>query len=510
MKKIITLNIGNKGAIISVINGDKILDVLTLENFTQESLPKVLEFFKNYKSLDVKILLDTVSQNYNYKILPPLNYFDLQNMINRKFATEIPKSDLKQKKFLYKSGADKKNVFLFVSASVDSPLKEWLNFFNIIPNNLTGIYMIPLEAEEMAKKILISNGMKDILVRKNSWVLIIFHDKASDLRQVAIFNNNIVFTRLISFDNSKENLIDFIKQDIVRTSEYIKRFDTDFSYDKLTVLTILDKNNKLILKDLKMDKILFLNYTPFEISNILKLSNNHIKPEEGYSDTLLSLFSIKNKKKIRFGDETINLTSKLTTGLLLTKTALIFIIVALISFTGYFTFTSSSNDEAINDLNTKLQQNRKILSTKLITQSNEKYDNVNDIIEAGMIKDLLDAKFINPVDNFQVFAKTQGVDALTSGFKWYIEDFDYQNENGAKAAKTLYELSIINPDGVASRLFNKYDALNAKLKSTFGEDMLGITGLPNNINFNQKYLTFPIKVEILEKGPGYINNGNNF
>ena len=43
-----------------------------------------------------------------------------------------------------------------------------------------------------------------------------------------------------------------------------------------------------------------------------------------------------------------------------------------------------------------------------------------------------------------------------------------------------------------------------KLKETFKEQMTGITNLPNNINFSQRYLTYPIKVEIMDKGPGYV------
>ena len=69
---------------------------------------------------------------------------------------------------MYKNSLDKRSVYLFISASIDSPLKEWLNFFNVVSNNLVGIYMVPLEAEDLAKKILSSNGMKDSLKKKNN------------------------------------------------------------------------------------------------------------------------------------------------------------------------------------------------------------------------------------------------------------------------------------------------------------------------------------------------------
>ena len=154
MKRIITVNIGNKGTILSVIGGNRVIDTFFLETFNQDSLPTVLEFFKKYKNLNAVIMLDTVAQNYNYKIFPPLNYFDLQNMVNRKFNTEIPKNDLKQKRFLYKNSLDKRSVYLFISANIDNPHKKWLKNLKKVTNNLVRKNKVPIEAEDKDKKIL--------------------------------------------------------------------------------------------------------------------------------------------------------------------------------------------------------------------------------------------------------------------------------------------------------------------------------------------------------------------
>ncbi len=509
MKKVITINIGNKGAILSVLGSNKIFDTFFLETFSQETLPQVLEFFKRHKGLDAIILLDTVAQNYNYKIFPALSYFDLQDMVNRKFITEIPKNDLKQKKLLYKNKLDKRSVYLFVSASTDSPLKEWLNFFNIVPNNLIGIYMVPLEAEEIAKKVMITNGMKDTLNKKNSWILILFNNRASDLRQVAVFNGHIAFTRLISFDSTKEDLIEFTKTDIIRTSEYIKRFDTDFNLDKLVIITVLDQQSKITLRELKMEKTLFLNYTPSELSRIIKVGAGYINKDEKYSDLLISMFALQNKHNIKFGNQKINITNTLTKTLLAVKSLIFVLILAIVGSFAFNIITSSSSNKTLQDLTNELERNNKILKSKTKNNLDVNSDEVNQIIEAGLLKDILDAKYINPVDTFQKFAKAQNGNALTFNLRWYIEDFDYQDTNGIKSAKSLYDISIINPEGTASKLFNKYDMVNLKLKDTFKDQMTGITSLPNNINFSQKYLTYPIKVEIVERGQTLKNNNQN-
>ena len=332
------------------------------------------------------------------------------------------------------------------------------------------------------------------------------------MRQVAIFNNNIAFTRLISFDSAKENLAEFAKNDIIRTSEYIKRFDTEFSFDKLIVITILDPESKTALRELKMEKTLLFNYTPFEISKLLKLGGNHITKEEKYSDVLLSWFSLKNVKNIKFGNQKINTTNALTKALVAIKMSIVALILLIIGSFAYNIVTSSSTDKILNDLITELDNNKAILQSKTQDNIGLNSDATNQIIEAGMLKDILDSKYINPVDSFEKFANAQKGNALTFNLRWYIDGFDYQDDAGIKSTKTLYDVSIINPDGTASKLFSKYDALNLSLKDAFKEDLSGMTSLPNNINFSQRYLTYPIKVEIMEKGPGYIDNaqGQNY
>ena len=106
MRKIAVVNIGNKGVVLSVISSNEILDQIEIDELSQKNLEIVNKFFTKYKRVNVIIALDTIAQNYNYKIFPPLNYFDLVRIANRRFENEIPKNDLKYKKFLYKNDLD--------------------------------------------------------------------------------------------------------------------------------------------------------------------------------------------------------------------------------------------------------------------------------------------------------------------------------------------------------------------------------------------------------------------
>ncbi len=498
MKKVITINVGNKGIVLSIKGNNKIFEKLFIDNFNQETLPVVSEFFAKYKKLNAYIILDTVAQNYNYKIFPPLNYFDLQKIVIRRFNSEIPKNDLKQRKFLYKNPIDKRSVYLFISASTDSPLKEWLNFFKTIPNNLLGIYMLPLETVDFAKKIMVSSGMKKVITEKNKWILITFNDRTSDLRQVAIFNNNIAFTRLISLDSAGDNLAEFAKNDIIRTSEYIKRFDAEFTFDKLNIITILDQKNKEALKDLKIEKTIILNYTPHDIAKELNLGNGTIENDEKYSDLLLTLFISKNRSRMRFGNFMLNLIYNIVLLLnLIKKAAAAFILLILISFVSVI-FLNILYKSKLVKLNEELSKNKEILQSKSEEKFGMDSEDVDRIIDAGNLKDIFDSKYVDPIPGFESFSVAQGDIALTYALKWTIENFDYQSTSGNNTIKATYDISIINPDGDANKLFNKYDSLSTRLRDTYKNNLTGITTLPNNINFSKKYLTYPIKVEITE------------
>lgn len=500
MKKIIVVNLGNKGVVLSVQGKNTVFDRLYINDFNQNTLPTVVDFFNKYNKCDSYIVLDTVAQNYNYKIFPPLNYFDLIKVVNRRFNTEIPKSDLKQKQFLYKNSLDKRSVFLFISASVDSPLKEWFNFFRTIPNNLLGVYMLPLETVDFAKNIMIASGLRKEIKSKNKWILITFNDQTSDLRQVAIFNNKIAFTRLISLDSAGNNLADFAKNDIIRTSEYIRRFDSDFNFDKLTIINILDKENTEALKTLKIEKSLIMNYTPYNIASLLKLGNNSINEDEKYCDLLLSLFIFKNRSRIRFGNFKINLVYNISLffDILIKFVGLTFILI-LASFGGFILLNMIFNNK-ISDLNNSLKDNELVLQSKSEEQFGMDSAEVDKIIDAGVLKDMIDLNHVDPIPSFVRFSTTQSEDALTHDFKWSLDGFDYQkNTDGKINIKITYNVSIINPDGDANKLFKKYDAFSGNLKRVYNEDLKNLTTLPNNINFSKKYLTYPITIEILEK-----------
>lgn len=500
MRKVAVVNIGNKGVILSVISSNEILDQVEIDELSQKSLETVNNFFTKHKRINAIITLDTIAQNYNYKIFPPLNYFDLVRIANRRFENEIPKNDLKYKKFLYKNDLDKKSTYLFVSASTDSPLREWLAYFDIIKNNLLGIYMIPLETVDFAKKIMTSVGFDNLSREKNNWILITFNDRVSDLRQVVIYNNNLAFTRLISLDSAGDNLEDFAKNDIIRTSEYIKRFDSNFKFNKLTIITILDQENKEKIKDLKVQDAKVLNFTPYEIADLLKLGNNGINKDEKFLDLVLDLFIVKNRKRTRFSNKKINVIYYLTLLLSLIKNiAFLSVFATLVGF-AIFVFASLNFDRKIDTLEGIYKNNQDTLELKSKEEFGMKTEELDKIIDAGQVRNMIVSNITNPMPDFENIYRVINGLGLIYEFKWNLDGFNYQNLNTKPKIKITYNMSLINEDGNPNKITTKFNELESKAKNVLKNDLTSIIKLDNqNLDFSKKYYVYPIKLEINKK-----------
>jgi len=497
MKKNIIISIGNKGVSLSLNDKYRVLDRIFIDSFNQSTLPIVNEFFLKHKNCNSYILLDTVAQNYNYKVFPKLNFFDLQSMVTRKFNIEIPKNDLKYKKYLYKN-ADGKKVYLFVSASTDSPLKEWFNFFETIPNNLLGIYMVPLESVELVRKILMTSQNRKKVKEKGSWTLLTFSNQVSDLRQVAIFNNNIAFTRLITLDSSNIDLLTFLRNDVIRTSEYIKRFDSEFSFNKLSIVNILDQTMKNLVKDLKIENSFILNLTPFEAAQILKLDCPSIRKEDKFSDSLISMFILKNDKNVRFANKKINSFFILIKIFTLLKALIIFISFLTIFGVILLLIADFAYESKIGNLSDILSKNKLDLQNKSKQQFGMDTKEVNTIIDFGTVKDLVDSKYANPNETFLKFYNSQNDYILVENVDWSIVNFNYQSGQRTNLVKIIYDIKIINPDGTTDTLFTKYDSFNSKLKEIYKGSINSISQ-PNDINFGKKYYIYPVKLDITER-----------
>ena len=80
-------------------------------------------------------------------------------------------------------------------------------------------------------------------------------------------------------------------------------------------------------------------------------------------------------------------------------------------------------------------------------------------------------------------------------FSYSVPSFDYKNPEAYKNKK--YSISfrgdLGNKSGDIDDLFKGFDSLTAKTKKNFPNDSVRSSDIPRNIDFAQKYYTFPVE-----------------
>jgi len=496
MSKAIVINLGDRGAIITLQKGKEIAKKLFVSKLTIEAMEKLKQFFHTNKRAPIYILLDTIGQNYNHKTFPAVNRFDLYSLVKRKFEQEIPKKDLKGKIFIDRDKATKKWNYLFISTPIDSPLKEWLNFVNKLQNRLHGIYFLPLEMQNFASQLL-----KNMQFTKNlrpKWLLIITQNKVSDLRQIATNEDVLIFTRLLSQESMKLNFGEKLKNDILRTCEYLRRFSTTFKMKDLMVITITDQEMKKQLENVKIQNINFVKFTPFEIAQNFKLSKTVANKDSKCFDILMASIFLQSKKVLKFYDIRISQINRLFIIFnLLKKTTIAFatLILAIFILRIYFKTTS---DMKIKKIVQEISDKTKLLQARKEEEFGLEKENVEEIIEIGSISQLISKAKKDPRVSFDKFYNTQKNLSITYNINWFINNFDFENLDKNFKVNATYEVILLNDTGNIDDLFKNFDLFSKRINTNFAKDKVNYSKLPSNIDFNKKYYSFPIKVNIEE------------
>jgi sporulation protein YlmC with PRC-barrel domain len=489
MAGIITINIGNNGAVVAIQKGDKIKNKIFVKNLTEKTEKKLQSIFLEYKSYLIYVLLDTVAQNYVHKTFPAVNRFDLVAIVNRKFKQEIPKDDLKTKFLLDIDKETGKWNYMFVSAPIVSPLKEWLVFLENLPQRTVGIYFIPMESKNFVKAL-----SRRLNINKK-WILLITQNKASDLRQVAFKNNELIFTRLLGYREDEDFARKF-SSDISRTIEYLKRISADFDTKDLAILTITESRIKEILKNSQLKEITINAQTPYEAGKLIKAEQS-LNTTDKFSDILIRNFFIKSKKKeIKFKTSHITLYENLY----LAKKGIIISCLALLSLLSIlFLYFFSYNITA----NYKKNEASQIIKSKEVTLKQKKQEkfgevtiNVEQVTSIGRITDLINNASINPLPIFKTLYQTKKDLFTVNEISWKINNYPYQNLGTPTSFSSKFNINLINTSGNIEDLFTIFDKFSENVKTSFSGFNITHSKLPSNIDFNSLYYSFYVDLEI--------------
>lgn len=278
----------------------------------EEDVVELLEILQKDKTIKLNIYLDHQFQEYNQGNIPGVNILSA-NQIAQKKANANSKGDSYQISHeIYRTPTGRRDwVYLFVDFDFQGKVNMWLDFLRQYNNYISGIYALPLESYELIKKIKYYKKSKNkhhsnfsFLKRENKlrWDLLITSNKSGGLRIIGFFNQNPVFSRLITQFSKAENFdaeAEIVMQEITNSLEYLRRLNYSVhSIAESRIYMVLSQQVKARCDVSTLETKNVEIYSPYDLLSMLRLPRNLVKEKDRFCDPIL--IYIANQKKLKY------------------------------------------------------------------------------------------------------------------------------------------------------------------------------------------------------------------
>ncbi|MDR0572135.1 MAG: hypothetical protein LBG48_04760 [Rickettsiales bacterium] len=496
MATFITISVGNNGSILTLNKGRKTVKMMYISDLTTEkNWGEVENLLKRFQRTPIYIILDNVGQNYIKRSFFNMNYFDLKKIVERKFNYEIPKNDLKKKRSLGKNPVTKEQEYMFISSPIDDFLQDWLNMISSKNNILQGIYMLPLEVENILKRINKKQSSKK--QKPVDWNIFLFENKISGFREITFYKGRLLFTRILSLDS--EDKSDFVKNfedNKLRTIEYLKRFSQSFEDTEIRIFTVSSDEKKELLSQLTDKRI--QPYSLLEFGNLLgeKNAKNY---QQDYCDILLQRLIMRNRRILLFSNAEIRNIRSFSTVLNFLSAIRTILILVLIVFFSVSMFSSNRLKSTLQQTQNTYEQEHTNLEKRKKEEFGDRVDNIEEIMAVAFFYDSLENTKTDPFEFIKKFSENSYDTVLVNELSWNKNAYmEHIFRNKYKHVFSIVGV-LINKSGKVEDLFKIYEEYNIKIRAIFGNYAINITKLPENIDFNTKYYYFPLKMNFIER-----------
>ncbi|MDR1498749.1 MAG: hypothetical protein LBS34_00475 [Rickettsiales bacterium] len=497
MSKFFTISVGNNGVVLLLRNKKKVLQQLFFQSINDEETKKTLtDLFKQNSKLPIYIVLDNIGQNYNKRIFPAVSFFDALKIVNRKFNFEIPRDDLKEKIYLGRSLAGEWE-YMFVSSPIDGYLHEWIEFIGQIDNILGGIYMLPLEFENILKKI-----NKKLNIKKHKergWTIVLVENKVSGLREMTFTNNRLTFTRILQDDliDATENFAKNFKESIYRTFEYLKRFYPDFDIKNVTMYTITSPNSQSIISSSNITDFKIKSFSFNELAVLLG-SGNSVHKDTEHGDLLFQNLIVDGKKVVSFSTREMKQLAVISSLNKIFSKFIYVLLAMLVILVIHFLITTIINGVNLRYTKNKLEAVEAQLAKSKETEFGMNENDFNKIVDiASFYVDMKNLK-VDPFNFLIKFSSMVEENIVVTDIVWKISDFKKHVFNARGKFTYIIDSVMVNKSGKIDDLFKLYDSLDKTFKNSLENYSVTLTSLPKNINFNVNYFSFPLKISFVE------------
>jgi len=518
--KAIVVLIGNNGTIISKHDGDGVSTEF-IEKFTDEQKPNLTTFFTKNKNHQVYILLDTIDQTYKKKTYPAMRTYDLDKIAKRDLSSDGDKEGLKNyiilknhkatpKKSIIKrtESTSNKSDCLFITSSKSENISNWLNFIYELPNRLIGIYMLPVESYCLFRKILkntVPNKSKDVLkIKENNIFCLVIQTKTGGARQIVFSDSSIVFTRVVNYNFEEPSFAEKYSQDIYSTFEYLKRLYIDLTLHEFEVINIFPEKASSQIMQTKNVELNVSNYTVKNIADILKI--NKLKIEDDNIDGIISSTFVNSKKILKFTNQRIR-NNEIMYFVKLGSYAINFLLLFfLIGITSLVFITNQSITDKIDK-----SQDQKVIALGEFSkvkksslqgnyQEGDKEISLERVGDMGRVEQGLGNLGHDFIKTYSKMKFSNNFDMQFSFFSYDLISFNSytsKNKTTEKQLKLIGKLN--NKSGDIENLFTEFDNYLVEMRKNLPEYDIKYNELPRNIDFNQKYYSFPIEFRIIVK-----------
>lgn len=507
-KKAFTLTIGNESALLALHQGREVKNKVLIPSITEETKSQLLDIFKRDKSVPIYVLLDNSEQTYTNKTYPLVSAADLKQLINRYIKQEFENNPEVEVVHNHITNANKKIgkwECMYISSIYFEEMTKWINFIlHEISNPLVGIYMLPVEAINLVKKIHLADSGevkgKGKKVDKNTTdsdkvTLLIIQNKVSGVREIVYNNDKIIFTRLTNYDFESENFIVDFEQDIFRTNEYLKRLLPSLKIEDIEIINILPRDILEKIGQIKNSEINFINYTPREVSVKIDYGKSMPKGSQ-FGDVLIANVFVNSKKVLKTITpkiKTLSIFNNLSKVLLAINSILL---VLCFCYLGFIKVEQTANDDEIRNLTQdRISTEKRLtkLKQEVVGDQTDAQVGIDEIIEFGIFEEMVEANEGKALEFFDKFNFLPDKHAMIKNFKF---DSQYYLGNENNMFEFTVNGDINNESGNVENLFKIYDNLILETTDNFKGYNIVSSELPKDIDFSKQYHSVPFKITI--------------
>ncbi|MFZ4125089.1 MAG: hypothetical protein ACOYJ2_03335 [Rickettsiales bacterium] len=296
------LLIGDEGAILVYTKGKRVQRRLFAPSPQPEHSKAITELMAAHPKVPVRILVDSIDQQYVRHALPPVSALSISKLVQRRLNRDFPPEDIKGALQIGRDRTGRKEWnYLLISLANTAQIQAWMEVMIEQPNQLLGVYLVPVETQNYYSAIAAAIPQRSYEGTRAIWKLLVTHNKVGGFRQVVLKDGKLSFTRLAqSMDDAIPAVVaGNIEQEILNTMEYLRRLGyTDPA--TLEIITVAAQEVKDALDLKRFNAAGAYAVAPLEVAELLGLEQAALSADR-YGDVVMAThFATVSKPTLKF------------------------------------------------------------------------------------------------------------------------------------------------------------------------------------------------------------------